>query len=106
MTRLLPLLVSLLLTTPLPVQAQTQDCLDPDMVSGWLRDRGYRLDAWGLDRGDMEELWLGPSGWAVIRTTPTRCARIVSMPEVPNGRLAPPPTNPAIQMPLDPGTPA
>lgn len=86
-----------------PASSQERPCLDPDMVAGWLRDRGFALDAWGLDRGDMEELWIGPDGWAVVRTTPGRCAAVVSMPEVPGGRLSEPRDNPIIGAPLASG---
>lgn len=75
-----------------PVAAQTAPpCYDPEMVAGWLRDRGFHLEDWGLNAaGSMEELWLGAEGWAVVATTPWHCASVVSLPDVPGGRLSPP----------------
>jgi hypothetical protein len=94
-----------ILMTTMPARGEgAPPCIEPEMIAGYLRDRGFTLDAWGLDNGDMEELWLGPGGWAVVRTTPLHCARIVSMPTVPNGRLAPPLGNPRMQRPLERGT--
>lgn len=86
--------------------AGAQDCLDPAMVAGWLRDQGYRMHGWGLDHGDMEELWLGPGdAWAVVRTTPAKCARVVSMPQQPGRRLDASPRNPALgPVPMGEGT--
>ena len=86
------------------------DCYDRDVLAGYLADRGMVLHSWGINsEGDMEELFLHPESreWAVVRTTPRRCATVVSTPDRHHDRLWEPPRNRAVRPPrrLDEGSP-
>lgn len=100
-------LIVLTLFAALPVRAE---CYSRDVLAGYLKaEHGLSLHSWGLtDSGDMAELFLSPRGhWAVITTTPRRCAT-VAMPHKERGRLwAPPKQNHALPdaLALVPGVP-
>lgn len=83
-------------------------CYDRDVLAGYLASRGMPLHSWGLTSGgDQHELFLAPSGeWAVVQTTPTGCATLVSTPDRHLGRLwNPPQQNRAVPRPrrMSPG---
>lgn len=66
--------------------------VDDALMADALAHRGFRLQAWGLDRlGNMQELYTLESGeWVVIATTPTHCATVISQPSEFMGRLSTP----------------
>jgi len=65
------------------------ECFNRDHLAAYLKVK-YELSlrAWGLDdAGNMVELFYNDGGnWAVIETTPSRCAK-VAMPHKEGGRL-------------------
>lgn len=65
-------------------------CYDRAILAAFLREaHGLRLHSWGLtDAGDMQELFIGPTGhWAVVQTKPNACSEVVSLPHKEKGRL-------------------
>jgi len=68
------------------------DCFERDHLAAYLQvEHGLKLRSWGLnDSGNMVELFLSDrSHWAVVETTPARCAS-VRMPHKEWGRLSDP----------------
>lgn len=85
--RIVAAIVLSILATPLAAE-----CFNRDHLAAYLKVK-YELSlrAWGLDdAGNMVELFYNDGGnWAVITTTPFRCAK-VAMPHKEGGRLADP----------------
>lgn len=78
----------------LPLGAAAGPCDGRDYVAAWLEARGLHIADWGLSpAGDMDELFIGEEGWAILRTTPERCASVLSMPYETGGRLSEAPRN-------------
>lgn len=74
--------------------AQAEPCAERDPLAAWLRlDHGMKLVGWGISReGNMLEFFHnGASHFAVIQTTPHRCATIIALTERPYARLEPEP---------------
>jgi hypothetical protein len=84
------LLAALLVLASPPALAEP--CAERDPLAAWLRlDHGMKLVGWGISReGNMLEFFHdGAAHFAVIQTTPHRCATILAMTERPHARLEP-----------------
>jgi hypothetical protein len=98
-------IAALLCLMAAPAAAQNTNCLNRDMLAGYLASEGMPLYSWGLNsEGHMEELFLGEGGdWAVVVTAPSGCARLASRPDRLRGRLwSPAPGNKLFGPPFRP----